>query len=388
MMDKSTGNLENVIRRAYEGHTSVPSEGLLRKLRFNLWVSDFFSLKAHKFNIAYATLILGGIASAILFFPERSEQTIQNIENSQTKTAGTSKENMELLPGKENEAPASELKPEAEAIAAPVASFESSFTEGCSPLKVQFSNKSTASEEHNWDFGTGDKSDMENPSYTFTEPGIYKVSLRVSNQLGIEDRYYQIIKVFASPKAAFSIDTDKSGIAEKKVVFKNQSVGGHKYIWDYGDLTKDTGYKTSHAYTDYGPYDVSLITLAENGCVDTATRENKFIEKNFELYFPVSFRPNPYNKDNNGFYEKAGQESSVFYPSNHGAKEYELSVYAPNGMEIFRTTNIKQGWNGYYRGRLSPGGIYSYKATGIYPNGKYFSLNGKVEVIVDDYNQN
>lgn len=387
-MEKKSGNLENIFQKAYDGYTSEPSTRVLRKIRFQLWVSDFFSLKARKFNIAYATLILSGITSAIVFFPERSEGTVKNIENTPIEIAGNEDRDSEIQPGNKSEAPILKSQSEAEVIAMPMARFESNYTEGCSPLKVHFFNKSTSVENVSWDFGTGDKSEHLNPIYTYTEPGIYRVSLQVSNRTGKNDTYYQTIKVLASPRAEFSIDADKSGITERKVVFKNQSSGGHKYIWDYGDLTKDTGYKTSHAYTDFGAYDVSLITIADNGCQDTITRKNNFIEKNYELYFPVSFRPNPSNEASNGYYEKAGQEASVFHPVNYGANEYQLQVFAPNGMEIFKTTNIKQGWNGFYRGGIAPGGIYSYKASGIYPNGKAFSFKGKVEVIVDDYYQN
>ncbi|MGE4289667.1 MAG: PKD domain-containing protein [Salinivirgaceae bacterium] len=43
--------------------------------------------------------------------------------------------------------------------------------------KVQFTNLSENALHYSWDFDTGDTSNLENPVYTFTEQGIYEVSL-------------------------------------------------------------------------------------------------------------------------------------------------------------------------------------------------------------------
>lgn len=128
-----------------------------------------------------------------------------------------------------------------------------------------------------------------------------------------------------------------------------------------------------------------LIAEASNGCTDTLRRINKFIAKNYMLIFPLNFRPYPFDRGDNGFYDRAGGESSIFYPKNNGVKDYNLIIRAPNGMEIFSTDNIKQGWNGYIGGRLAPRGIYTYEVKGTYPNGQPFLQHGRFEVLMDDY---
>jgi PKD repeat protein len=390
MIDKSSGNLENIFRKAYNSYSASPSSGVLRKIRFQLWVSDFFSLKPRKFNIVYAALILGGVASAILLLPNRNEYIVTAEELAKTELQNDDEEGTLIIEKEEIEPSSFEIdeKFESEMGALPVALYESDFVEGCAPLKIHFFNKSTSTKKVKWDFGNGDESDLLNPVYIFSEPGLYNVSLTASNERGKTDTHTQTIQVLASPKAEFSIDIGESVIKERKVVFDNLSEDGKKYIWDFGDATKDSGFEISHEYKNFGSYNVSLVAIADNGCMDTITHVNKFIKENYELYFPVSFRPSPNNKASDGFYEKAGQEVSVFYPRNFGAKEYELHIYTPNGIEVFSTTNIKQGWNGYVRGRLVPGGIYSYRASGIYPNGKPFLFNGKMKVIVEEYYQN
>lgn len=67
----------------------------------------------------------------------------------------------------------------------PIAGFTSDVLSGPSPLTVQFSDTSTCEPDvWQWDFGDGTLSDLQNPSHTYTESGIYTVSLRVSNQGG------------------------------------------------------------------------------------------------------------------------------------------------------------------------------------------------------------
>jgi beta propeller repeat protein len=75
-----------------------------------------------------------------------------------------------------------------------IASFNSSTTMGTSPLSVQFNdtsyfaknNTSQYVESWYWDFGDGSTSTEQNPSHTYTEPGLYTVQLSISNSRGYD----------------------------------------------------------------------------------------------------------------------------------------------------------------------------------------------------------
>ena len=63
-----------------------------------------------------------------------------------------------------------------------LARFSSDVTEGEHPLTVNFTDQSPNSPiSWNWSFGTGDGSLVQNPSYTYTQPGLYDVSLTVDD---------------------------------------------------------------------------------------------------------------------------------------------------------------------------------------------------------------
>lgn len=60
------------------------------------------------------------------------------------------------------------------------AEFSSNETYGNAPLIIQFYDKSFGSPtEWSWDFGDGGSSELQNPVHTFTQPGVYTVTLTV-----------------------------------------------------------------------------------------------------------------------------------------------------------------------------------------------------------------
>ncbi|MEZ4921317.1 MAG: GEVED domain-containing protein [Saprospiraceae bacterium] len=67
----------------------------------------------------------------------------------------------------------------------PVANFSGTPTSGTAPLSVNFTDLSTGSPTSwNWNFGDGQTSTLQNPSVTYSAPGVYTVSLTVSNAGG------------------------------------------------------------------------------------------------------------------------------------------------------------------------------------------------------------
>jgi PKD repeat protein len=66
----------------------------------------------------------------------------------------------------------------------PVADFSGTPTSGPAPLAVQFTDESTGATSWSWTFGDGGNSAAQNPSHTYTDPGVYTVSLTATNAVG------------------------------------------------------------------------------------------------------------------------------------------------------------------------------------------------------------
>lgn len=66
----------------------------------------------------------------------------------------------------------------------PQASFSATQTNGPAPLLVSFTNDSVGGQSYLWNFGDGSGSTLANPTHSYTNAGLYSVSLTASNAAG------------------------------------------------------------------------------------------------------------------------------------------------------------------------------------------------------------
>ncbi|MEO0473243.1 MAG: PKD domain-containing protein, partial [Bacteroidota bacterium] len=160
----------------------------------------------------------------------------------------------------------------------PTSVFTPSDNDGCMPLAVTFSESSTDGDaaivSWSWDFGDGNSSLVQNPTYTFPTPGVYGVQLLVTDANGCQDSVSQNITVYDLPSADF-VSADTLGCAPQTVNFTDLSSGTPgivNWFWDFGDGTFATVQNPGHTYAANGQYDVSLVVINAQGCRDTLLR--------------------------------------------------------------------------------------------------------------------
>jgi PKD repeat protein len=144
---------------------------------------------------------------------------------------------------------------------------------GCAPFTVNFHNNSSGATSYIYDFGDGTKAGPtrtapETVTHTFTKGGIYVVTLTASN--GCSDTTTtETITVYDQPMLQIAAD-QVQGCPGLIVKFKNQSVGGISYVWDFGDGTTSTAFEPEHVYTgDQEYYTVTLTAVNSLGCSNT-----------------------------------------------------------------------------------------------------------------------
>lgn len=146
-------------------------------------------------------------------------------------------------------------------VTPPQAAFTPSVTEGCFPLEVQFTNQSSANATgYAWTFegGTPATSTEANPVVTFDQPGVYTVTLTVSNSAGSATTT-STITVNGLPAPGFTSQT-----AGLSILLTNSSSNADTYFWDFGDGGTSTEANPTHDYATPGTYTVTL--RAENEC--------------------------------------------------------------------------------------------------------------------------
>ena len=152
-------------------------------------------------------------------------------------------------------------------IGAPVSDFSANPQTGTSPLEVDFTDSSTGSPTSwSWNFGDGSTSTEQNPSHTYSNPGIYTVQLIASNEAGsslkIRTNYISILPS-GSIVADFSFNPT-SGSAPLHVQFTDESVGSPaSWYWDFGDGSTSASQNPIHYFYSNRSYTVSL--LVSNG---------------------------------------------------------------------------------------------------------------------------
>jgi len=157
---------------------------------------------------------------------------------------------------------------------AAVADFDPVSSTDCVEMTVEFDNLSISANTYSWDFGdgTGTSTDM-NPSYTYTTPGVYDVTLVVSDTSGCatpDSINYEITFAIPTEPLNAEFSTSESGSCDiLEVVFINATADADTWLWDFGDgLGSSTDENPNYTYTTPGTYTVTLSASDSNGCFD------------------------------------------------------------------------------------------------------------------------
>lgn len=160
----------------------------------------------------------------------------------------------------------------------PVAAF--SATTVCTNTPMQFTNNSQNSVNYFWNFGDGstlaDTSLLQNPSYTYANPGTYTVTLTAEPQSNCFDTSQVIVTVAPGPAPAFAAPSVCDGIVTPFLDQSTISSGNiTNWSWNFGTANAgDTSniQNPNFTYPAAGSYTVTLTVTSNNGCTTTMTQ--------------------------------------------------------------------------------------------------------------------
>lgn len=185
-------------------------------------------------------------------------------------------------------------------ISRPIPKIGVKFIDQCKPFVVEFSDSSirdTNIVAWKWVFNDDITSTQEKDTLTFTEDGIVKAFLKVTNSMGCTDsiKVNKLIEL-RSLNLSMSV-TDNFICLGDSVVFNNFSSGlNPSYTWDFGDgnVIQTNNTRTSHTYQSPGTYYYSLTAEDANGCIISDTTR---IPISVEAYPIADFTANPMQSD-------------------------------------------------------------------------------------------
>lgn len=153
--------------------------------------------------------------------------------------------------------------------------FES---ENLDSLTLQFTSNfetldSAAAVSWLWDFGDGNTSTEANPVHSYTDAGIYEVSLTIVSETGCEANATEHIGVGNidpdDPECSLEPEVeqlDSLTFAFSAEFFSLDSATVQTWFWDFGDGNTSTEANPVHTYTDAGFYEVGVFVSGTSGC--------------------------------------------------------------------------------------------------------------------------
>jgi len=146
----------------------------------------------------------------------------------------------------------------------PTAQFTVDYDEGCSPLKVEFTNNTVGAKSYLWDFGDGAGYGKTDTSHTYINDEnldtAFKVTLKAISVKGCMDTIYLLISVHTLPEIGISAQPLTQEFPSSTVFIENLSGDGEvNYIWDFGDgkFSQEKN-PVNHKYTTWGTYTIKL----------------------------------------------------------------------------------------------------------------------------------
>jgi len=183
----------------------------------------------------------------------------------------------------------------------PVANFTADITTSCLPGTIQFTDLSTVPAgagtitSWSWNFGdgAGSTSTLQNPSYTYTAPGYYTVSLTITSSTGCQSfksigRY---IRIISGIDADFVYSQPTTCQGPFTVSFQDQSSGPGNltYLWNFGNgAPSSTLPNPTTTYATAGTYSVQLTVQSDLGCNGTITKNVVIAGKTTDFIAPGS----------------------------------------------------------------------------------------------------
>ena len=144
---------------------------------------------------------------------------------------------------------------------------QANFTYSDSSCVIFFNNSSSGAISYLWDFGDGNQSTLENPSYSYSTPGSYNVTLETYDSNGVCASYNEVVNIanYCGCQASFTYSDSNCVVTfNNNSNLNNNSIGAFTYDWNFGDGSSSNLHNPTHTYSGSGTYNVTLNIMENN----------------------------------------------------------------------------------------------------------------------------
>ena len=258
----------------------------------------------------------------------------------------------------------------------PEIEFTSDFTNGCSPLCVNFQNTFTIGsgtvDFYEMDVEANQNFTNEPASYCYPDSGSFDVHIyAVSNEGCRKDSLTEnYINVYSTPEPEISINSHLKNIYDPIFEFTSLTEYADSVLWSLGNGASSNQEMFSYNYVDTGTFDITLVGWNVFGCIDS-TFDQVRIEPIYSMFIPTAFTPN-----DDGV-------NDTWLPVSYAVNEYELLIYDRWGENIFTSDDPYEAWNGRKKGtgQIAQVDVYVYKIVLVDDLGEEHKYVGRISLV-------
>jgi gliding motility-associated-like protein len=241
---------------------------------------------------------------------------------------------------------------------------------GCAPFTANIKDNSFGAVRYIWTTSDGQKSEMPEPAFLFSQPGEYTIKQKIFNDFSCNliDSTEKKLTIFAPPKSGFSYTPFPSRENEPSNFFNEASQDVVKWNWDFGDGRKSDETNPIHQYIATGTYNVCQTVTNSQGCTDKACKPVEAIVS-VSQDVATAFTPN------------GDGMNDVFLVRGFGIVNMTLRIFNRQGLLLFESKSQNIGWDGTYKGVQQPMDAYAWTLEVEYFTGEKTRRRGDVTLI-------
>ena len=224
--------------------------------------------------------------------------------------------------------------------------------------------------QYQWSFGDGNVSSDQNPIHVYNTSGWFDVSLTATSDSGCHTSLTRpkALNIFPLPEVYFMSNASIADEIYPEVTFVNQTLSAAFFYWNFGDSDTSTEFSPVHLYGDVGHYDVQLIAIDMNGCIDS-TLIRLEIKPTSNVFVPNAFTPNGDTKND------------YFQIYSYNVIDMDVQIYDRWGIKIIEWNGAKGRWDGRIDGTPVQADTYVYRVSTLDVNSKREVRVGHVSLV-------
>ena len=217
----------------------------------------------------------------------------------------------------------------------------------CSGVPLNFYDESDVwPDTWSWDFddpiSSNNNSLEQHPIHTYNKAGTYNVKMTIKEGCQNDTSIVRVINVYENTVLG-NLDLGEDFSVCEGTTFELYNIEdapvGVKYFWNSGDTT-------SVIKKDYSG--VFTLTMSDRNC---SVIDSVEVGDCPTIFVPNAFTPN------------SDELNDVFRMEGFGIDQFELLIFNRWGELIYKSNDIKEGWDGKVNSRDSQIDVYVYKVT-------------------------